>query len=80
MTKFAFAPGSTPMRPHEVKPTPSVEQSAASVKAFTERKLAKKNWQLPKDPNDFYRRQGSAFAAKESAATAAKRYDPRGND
>lgn len=59
---------------------PSVEESAASVRAFEERRLAKKNWQPPKDPNEFYTRNGSAFAAHESAKEAARRQGEKLDD
>ena len=69
-----------PLRPHERARIPSIEESARSVRAHEARKLAKKNWQPPKDPSDFYRRNGLASDAAVSAQTAAKRYDPHGND
>jgi hypothetical protein len=68
---------SRPLRESEQSRTPSVEESVGAVRAHAARRLAKKNWQPPKDPNGFYTRNGSAFAAQESAAEARRRQGER---
>ena len=64
-------------RPFVTPPTRSVEESVRSVREFAARKAARKNYQPPKDPNDFYRRNGSAFAAEESAKEMRRRLGER---
>ncbi len=77
---MARIPSARPLLEHERPRQRSLHESLDSIQSDLTAKARKRNWQPPKDRNEFYRRNGSAFAAKESAETAAKRYDPHGND
>jgi hypothetical protein len=69
-----------PMRDHEKSRTPSINESLKVIQAHIDAKKRKANWRKPVDPNAFYNRNGLPSDAEASQATAAKRYDPHGND
>lgn len=69
-----------PLRESERPHTRSIDESLKAIRNRLDEKARKRNWQPPKDPNDFYRRNGSAFAAHESAVEAARRQGEKLDD
>ncbi len=82
MKEPSTKPSARPLTESEKPRQCSVEESVASVKAYTKRKRLRKEraQQRNTDPNDYYLRNGSFEAAEASAAEARRRQGERDED
>jgi len=77
---MAFKPGTTRIQLHELPRQRTTAESVAAIKACMDKRESKRNWQPPKDPDAFYRRNGLPSDAQASSETFFKHFDPHGND